>query len=127
MTTNNEILISVLQQENVNSVQFTMSKVVVKAIPKVSSDSFFSDEANWKLVNFIFKHSNSARRFTPGFSGSFDKTTLSRLKPQMVQGDLFELQKIIISDSSRNHLIVRRNEIEDASSFDFILSNNSSL
>ena len=127
MTTTSESLVTVLQQENGDPVQFSMSKATLKTISKVLSDSFFSDEANWKLVNFIFKHSNSARRFTPGFSGSFNKVTFCKLKPEMAQGDIFELQKIIISDSSRNHLIVRRSEIENASSFDFILNSSSSL
>lgn len=120
MTTINENLITVLV-ENENPIQFSMSKTILKTIPKVLSDSFFSNETNWKLVNFIFKHSNSARRFTPGFSGDFNKVTFCKLKPGMAQGDLFELQKIIVSDSNRNHLIIKRNEIENAFNFDFTL------
>lgn len=96
-------------------------KQYLKPFLKFCRILFFSNETNWKLVNFIFKHSNSARRFTPGFSGDFNKVTFCKLKPGMAQGDLFELQKIIVSDSNRNHLIIKRNEIENAFNFDFTL------
>ena len=45
----------------------------------------------------------------------------------MKKDDLFELQKIIISDASRTLLVVKRNNIEDASDFDFVLENDGPL
>jgi len=120
-----DALVTVIQQESGDYIQFTMSKNIVKTIPKVASDPYFSNETNWNLVIFIFKHSDYAGRLTPSFRADKTEDVKSlKIKPLMKKDDQFQLWKIIISDSVRNHLIVKRTDIPDAASFDFILNND---
>ena len=104
-------------------VSFTMSKNMLKSNSIVSSHPVFSDESNWKLVNFVYKHTSSARRLVASFR-SFEGSKKAKLKANMSAGDGFELHKIIISKADRTHLVLKRSQISDASGFDFNLLND---
>jgi hypothetical protein len=113
-------LISSSQVAGVSSVTFEMDKQILKQPSKVSSHPVFSEESNWALVTYIFKHTSSSRRIVSSFR-SFGSSKKIKLKANMKIGDRFELQKIIISKSDRTHLVLKRSEISGASSFDFSL------
>jgi hypothetical protein len=116
-------LTSVAQVAGNSSVSVEMNKELVKQNSKVSSDPVFSLESNWKLVNFVYKHTTSARRIVSSFK-SFSGTKKSKLKRNMKAGDNFQLHKIIISKADRSFLVLKRNEISGASSYDFSLLND---
>jgi hypothetical protein len=123
-STNNLILRGLIAQlsqaisgENVSIV---MDKNQIHAISKVYSDATFSNEANWHLVTFIFKHKTSARRLTSSFK-VFDETRQIKLRSGMAPSDEFELVKVILSDPQRVLFVLKRNEILNASSSDFTL------
>lgn len=98
-----------------------MSKQLTKDITKVSSDAVFSNEANWHLVTFVYKKQGSSQRLVSAFK-NFDAEKQMKLKAGMAAGDVFELHKIVISKVDRTLLVVKRSEIEDASSYDFSIS-----
>jgi len=113
-------MINKFQTEANAPLSFTMDKELLKLIPKVAANPFYNNEANWYRVSFIFKHTESRRRFVPCFR---DVSSTRRLKVRngMQGGDEFKLKKIIISQSNRSHLVIWENEIPDVSSFDFAL------
>ena len=104
-------------------VTFEMNKDLVKQNSKVSSDPVYSQESNWKLVNFVYKHTTSSRRLVSSFK-SFGSSKKTKLKANMKSGDNFELHKIIISKSDKSFLVLKRSEISGASGFDFSLLND---
>lgn len=108
------------QGSSILPVSVSIDKAQLKAISKVSSDPIFSDEANWHLVSCVYKHVSSSRRlFT-----AFNDLSLSRnmkLKLGMASGDQFQLHKIIISTADRTLLVLKRDEITNASSMDLTL------
>jgi len=116
-------LVASSQASGVTSVTFEMNKDLVKENSKVSSDPVFSQESNWKLVNFVYKHTDSSRRLVSSFK-SFGSSKKSKLKVNMKAGDNFELHKIIISKADKSFLVLKRDEISGASDFDFVLLND---
>lgn len=98
----------------------SMSKNVLKTNPVVSSDAVFSDETNWNLVSFVWKHTTSSKRIVSSFKDFASAKTVS-LKSGMNSGDSYQLVKIIISKADRTLKIIKRSQIEDVSSFDFTL------
>jgi hypothetical protein len=98
-----------------------MGKDVLKSISKVSSDVVFSNESNWKLVSYVFKHKSSARRLVTSFRSDFNSSKKTNIKANMQVGDSFELHKVIISNPDRTTLVLKRSEISDAADFDFTL------
>lgn len=113
-------LVSVDQVAGENFVTFEMSKEVLKQNSAVSSHAVFSNEANWNMVSYVFKHNSSARRLVGSFK-DFSSPKKSKLKPNMAIGDTFELHKIILATSPRDLLVLKRSEISGASGFDFNL------
>ena len=113
-------LVSVEQNAGDTFVSFEMSKQVLKQNSTISSHPSFSNEANWNMVSYVFKHNSSARRVVGSFK-DFSSPKKSKLKPNMAIGDKFELHKIILATSSRNLLVLKRSEISAASGFDFTL------
>lgn len=113
-------LVSVDQVSGNNFVSFEMGKEVLKQHSVVSSHPVFSNEENWELVSFIFKKSESAQRLVSSFR-DFDAEKTVKLKSGMESGDLFELHKIIISKADRTLLVIKRNEVSNADSYDFML------
>jgi hypothetical protein len=104
-------------------VSFEMSKEVLKQNSVVSSHPTFSDEANWNMVSYVFKHDSSSRRLVGSFK-DFSSTKKAKLKTNMEAGDRFELHKIILATSPRDLLVLKRNQISGASGFDFDLMND---
>jgi hypothetical protein len=119
-TTIEQGMVSAVQAVAGQPVAIEMSKELVKSISKVAADPVFSDEANWHLVTFIFKKQGSSKRLVSAFR-DFDAEKSMKLRPGMLTGDVFELHKIIVSKADRTLMVVKRPEIEDASSFDFTL------
>ena len=115
-----KLLIAVTQAAANSFINSEMGKDVLKSISKVSSDAVFSNDANWKLVSYIFKHSSSSRRLISSFR-AFESSKKTKLKTNMQAGDVFELYRIIISKSDRTFLVIKRSEISGASGFDFSL------
>ena len=113
-------LIEVSQALAGDNIMISFSKDLLKGISKVSSDPVFSVEANWRMVACIYKHSSSASRLTAGFR-EFEITKEMKLKAGMVSGQAYEIVKMIISTPDRSLLVLKRSDIEDASSFDFVL------
>jgi hypothetical protein len=101
------------------SIEMDLEKLLL--FPKVSSSSTFNDESEWELVSFIFKKQGSAKRLVSSFR-DFDSTKAMKLRPGMLTGDVFELHKIIISKPDRSLLVLKRADIEGASSMDFTLA-----
>ena len=104
-------------------VSFEMSKEVLKQNSVVSSHPTFSNEANWNMVSYVFKHDSSSRRLVGSFK-DFSSTKKSKLKVNMEAGDRFELHKIILATSPRDLLVLKRSQISGASGFDFDLLND---
>lgn len=117
------MLITTSQPQSGSYVTFAFDKEALKLINKVASDPIYSIEANWKLVTLVFKQQNGNKKFTSAFR-DFVNPKNSKLRSGMMSGDVMELQKIIISKTNRQHLVIYRNEITGASGFDFTLSNS---
>ena len=117
-------LITKTQQNSLSPVTFVMDKDILKLIPKVSNNSLFSNDTIWQRVAFVFKHTNSSKRFTPSFRNLTSSKTAS-LKTGMNPGDSFKLRKIIIK-SGQSYLVIKENEIPNVISFDFTLLNTQS-
>lgn len=98
----------------------SIDKGTLKTVSKVASDPVFSNESNWKVIGVVYKHDGSAKRLTQGFR-NFDAEKSMKLKPGMVSGEKYELKRMIIRKSDRTMMIVERSDIDNASSFDFIL------
>jgi hypothetical protein len=113
--------VSYTQSASEQPMQFTMNKNDVLTIPKVMADPFFSLEANWYRVGFVFKHTTSNKRFTPSFR-NFLSTKRLKIRNGMVDGDVFELKKIILYKSDRTFLVIKTNEIPSVASYMFSLS-----
>jgi uncharacterized delta-60 repeat protein len=112
------------QQNSLSPVAFVMDKNILKLIPKVSGDPLFNNDTIWQRVGFIFKHTNSSKRFTPSFRNLTSSKT-ARLKTGMNPGDSFKLKKIIIK-SNQSYLVIKENEIPNVINFDFTLLNTQS-
>jgi hypothetical protein len=109
--------------EQLNSgspMKFTMEKSEIKSISKVSLSPVFSDESNWNLVSYVFKKVGSSKRIVCSFRDFVSPKEVS-LKAGMLSGEQYELAKIIISKSDRSLMVIKRNELANPSSYDFIL------
>lgn len=101
-------------------VKVSMELASVKSISKIATSVEFANDTNWSLFTFIFKKQGSSKRLVASFS-DFSTEKSMKLRSGMSSGDSFELHKIIVSKADRTLLVVKRSEIEEASSFDFIL------
>ncbi len=113
-------IVSYTQSAAGEPMQFTMNKTDLLAVPKVMADPFFSIEANWFRVSFVFKHTTSGKRFVPSFR-TFTGTKYLRVREGMSGGDGFELKKIIISKSDRTFLVIKTSEIPSVEAYAFSL------
>ena len=113
-------ILTVNQPNSGDPVSVQIDKNEIKAISKVSSDSIFSNDANWKFVTAVFKHDSSNRRLYTVLK-DFNGTESMALKPQMSGGDNFQISKLLISKADRSFLNVKRSEIPSFSSYDFTL------
>jgi hypothetical protein len=116
--TQDKLLVQPTQTSGSVSMTFEMDKAQVAAVTKVAADPVFSDQANWYRVSFVYRKQGGTQRFVSSFR-NFDAQKQTLLKTGMATGDVFELQKIIIAKSDRTMLVVKRDEISQASGYDF--------
>jgi hypothetical protein len=120
-TNSNELaaLVELLQENPGDPIQLSYDAGMLKAIPNVSGNPTFSDENNWALVGYIFKHTASSKRLYVGIrSGSVGKDMKLR---QSLSGESYALDKIVLLTSDKTVLPVERNEIEDVANYDITL------
>jgi hypothetical protein len=101
-------------------VKMEIEKTDIKSLSKVSSDPVYSDEANWKFVVCVYKHKDSSKRLVSSFR-DFAAQKEMKLKGSMVPGEEYQLHKIIITKADRSMLVLKRSEISNAASYDFVL------
>lgn len=98
-----------------------MSKDLILDLPKVQANPAFAVVADWHSVTYVFKRTTSSTRLVACFVDPA-ATRKMKLKPGMASGQSFELHRIIVAKGeSRELLVVKRDEIPDAGSFDFTL------
>lgn len=119
-------ILTISQPNAGDPVDVQVDKNEVKAISKVSSDPVFSQDSNWSLITAVFKHDSSNRRLYTVLR-DFSAHELMSLKPQMMGGDKFEINKLLISKADRSHLVVRRSEIPSFINYDFTLKSSGAV
>lgn len=119
-TTKSTLMVNPLQESAGSPVKNTIEKADLKTFSKVATDPVFSDEANWNLVVCVYKHKDSSKRLVSAFR-DFSAEKQMKLKGNMASGEEYQLHKIIITKNDRSMLVLKRSEISDASSYDFIL------
>jgi hypothetical protein len=112
-------LVELLQENAGDPIQLSYDSGMLKAIPSVSGSATFSNEANWYLVGFIFKHTASSKRLYVGIKNQL--TSKAMLLRSGLSSESYELDKVILSTSDRTLLAVQRNEIEDVENYDITL------
>ena len=80
----------------------------------------FSNEANWALVVCVYKHKDSSKRLVSAFK-DVSAPRQMQLRPNMQAGEEYQLHKMIITKADRSMLVLKRSEIQNASSYDFTL------
>lgn len=108
-------------QQNGQTLSVSMDKDLVSGLAAVQASPTFSNESNWKLVGYIFKHDSSAKRVSCGFQ-DFETGKSVALKATMQSGETYQLHKLIVSTPSRELLVIPRADIDGASGYDFTLS-----
>jgi len=115
-----EALMTLLQAEAGSNIQVSLDVNMLKSLEKVSSNSDFSDEQEWVMVSVIFKHISSSKRLVSGIK-DLSQPRQMKLRSSMQSQDLFELHKIIIAKEGRVLLVLKRSDIDRASSYDIML------
>jgi hypothetical protein len=115
-----KMMVNPLQELAGSPIKNSIDKNDIKALPKIATSPSFSDENNWELVICVYKHKNGSKRFVSAFR-DFSSEKESKLKSNMLSGEEYQLHKLIISKQDRSMLVLKREEIENASSYDFIL------
>lgn len=113
-------LVSAAQALTGAPVTFKMSKSLVQQLAAVQASPTFSNEANWKLVGYVFKKVNSSVRIVSAFR-NFDAEKPYTLKNNMLPGDKFEMHKLILSTPARTLLVIKRAELTNPTIYDFTL------
>jgi hypothetical protein len=91
----------------------------VKGISEVSGDPVFSDDSNWRLIGYVYKHNESSKRL---YVGVRKGATVKPMKlRQGLSGELYEFDKIVLFDLSKNALVISRENIEDVQKYDITL------
>ena len=101
-------------------INVSIEKNDIKALSKVAAHPSLSNDSNWKLVTCIFKHTGSSKRIVSAFR-NFTSGKDIKLKPGMNSNQSYQLFKIIVSDADRNLVVVKRSEITNPESYDFVL------
>jgi hypothetical protein len=113
-------LTSAVQASAGQPVSAQMDKEQLKQLSKVSASAEFSSESNWYLVSIIYKKVGSSQRLVSGFK-NFSEIRSLKLKSGMASADQFQLHKIILSKADKSMLVLKREDIDDASFLDFVL------
>ena len=116
----NKLLVNTSQASSGQDVSIDFSKDDLKQISKVANSVLFSNEANWNMVSCVYKKENGTKRIFSTFK-DFAETRKMKLRSGL-PGEKFQLLKIIIATSNRDLLVLKRNEISEASSMDLTLS-----
>jgi hypothetical protein len=116
----NKIMVNPSQVNSGDPIAVEIEKTDIKSISKVASDPVFSDEANWALVVCVYKHKDSSKRLVSAFKDVSAQRQM-KLRPNMQAGEEYQLHKMIITKADRSMLVLKRSEISNASSYDFIL------
>lgn len=114
------LLITTSQNSAGQPISVSVEKMQLKAIPKLASATQFIDDTSWEMVSCVFKHESSAKRLVSS-SRNLAVSKNMKLKPGMNSGDKFQIHKIIICKEGRVLFVLKREDISDASIFDFIL------
>jgi hypothetical protein len=114
------LLVTVAQAVAGGNVSLSFNKSMLKGISSVSSDAYFSNEANWRMVSLIYKNDAGAKRIFSGFK-SFEEIRQFVLRQNMASGEKYMVHKVIISDTSRQLKTVKRSEMTSAAAMDIIL------
>lgn len=94
----------------------------VKWFPEVKNDPVFSNEANWKQVSYIYKHTASAKRLIASFK-QYDASAQANIKlTNALSGESYQLIKMIIRDASRNLVVIKRANIANAAQMDITVA-----
>lgn len=103
------------------SLSIFMTKELVMDLPKVQESVVFSDYANWAHVSFLWKKADGSTRMYSTFR-DFTATKQMKIRQSAPSGAQFQLHKIIISNADRSQmLVVKRDEVDAASGYDFTL------
>lgn len=116
----NKAMVNPSQVNAGDPVAVEIEKTDIKSISKVASDPVFSNEANWALVVCVYKHKDSSKRLVSAFKDVSAQRQM-KLRPNMQAGEEYQLHKMIITKADRTMLVLKRSEIQNASSYDFIL------
>lgn len=119
-TTISKLFVEPSQSNAGQPVSVEIQKSDLKAISKVANDPVYSNESNWNLVVCVYKHKDSSKRLVSA-SRDLSVPKSMKLKSGMVSGQEYQLHKIIITKADRSMLVLKRSEIDNASSYDFIL------
>lgn len=114
------LLVTVGQSVTGGNVSLSFNKSMLKGISSVSSDAYFSNEANWRMVSLIYKNDAGAKRIFSGFK-NFEEIRQFVLRQNMASGEKYMIHKVIISDSSRQLKTVNRSQMASASAMDITL------
>jgi hypothetical protein len=112
-------LVDPVQPTSEDQLEVSFQKSQLLLHPSVSGTDF-GDEANWYLVSCIYKKVGSSQRIIASFK-SFSGSKKPKIKSGMGSGDQFELHKIIISKEDKTMVVLKRNQIDEASDSDFTL------
>jgi len=115
-----EGIMTLLQAEVGSNVQISVDVDMLKALEKIANDPDFSNEQEWDMVSVIFKHNSSSKRLVSGIK-DLSQPKEMKLRASMQSQDVFELHKIIIAKEGRVLLVLKRSEIDRASSYDIVL------
>lgn len=115
-----EALMAVLQAQAGSNVQISLDLEMLKSLEKIANDPAFSDDQEWVMVSVVFKHNSSSRRLVSGIK-DLSQPREMKLRATMQSGDVFELHKVIIAKEDRVLLVLKRSDIDRASSYDIIL------
>lgn len=116
----NKVMVNSSQAASGDPIAVELEKNDIKALPKISSDPVFSNEANWALVVCVYKHKDSSKRIVSAFK-DVNAPKQVKLRANMQSGEEYQLHKMIITKADRSMLVLKRSEISNASSYDFIL------
>ena len=91
----------------------------IKAIESVSNDPVFSDSANWGLIGYVYKHAESSKRLYVGVRKT--NTTKNMKLRDALSEELYELDKLVLFDLSKNPFVVDKEDILDVAKYDITL------
>lgn len=112
-------LVAVEQENPGDPVHISYDPAILKTIPLVSANPAFSNEANWRLVGYIYKHTASSKRLYVGIRGT---SVLKDMKLRQGQsGETYILDKVIVSNIDKTFLAIDGASIEGVSSYDITL------